>query len=351
MVAKMAGAASKAQTFRRRVASMYAFLAIFNIGTWTWAWMVLHSQPILLGTALVAYGFGLRHAVDADHIAAIDNVTRRLMQDGKRPVTVGFFFALGHSAVVVLVACSVAIAAAALQQHVEAWKSIGGIISTGVSALFLFLVATMNVLILRGVWAAFCAVRKGEAYSATDIETLLSKRGLFARLFNPLFRMVSSSTWMLPLGFLFGLGFDTATEVTLLGMSASQAQHGYSMAIVLVFPALFAAGMSLVDTTDGILMLGAYEWAFVKPLRRLYYNVVITALSVLVAVIIGGIETLSMFADRLRLEGRFWNMMQELNGNFNSIGFAIVGLFIVAWAASYIFYRLKNYDRFDNVRT
>lgn len=350
MLERVVGSASTVYSLKRRVASMYGLLAIFNIGTWIWAWTVLHSQSILLGTALVAYSFGLRHAVDADHIAAIDNVTRKLMQDDKRPVTVGFFFALGHSAVVVLVACSVAMAAAALQQHVEAWKSVGGVISTGVSALFLFLVATMNVLILRGVWAAFCAVRKGEAYNTADIEALLSKRGLLARLFNPLFRMVTGPAWMLPLGFLFGLGFDTATEVTLLGMSASQAQHGYSMAVVLVFPALFAAGMSLVDTTDGILMLGAYEWAFVKPLRRLYYNVVITALSVLVAVMIGGIETLSMFSGKLGLEGRFWSTIQDLNGNFNSIGFAIVGLFIVAWAASYIFYRLKNYDRLDNVQ-
>jgi nickel/cobalt transporter (NiCoT) family protein len=329
---------------RRRVIGIYAALAVFNIGAWIWAFIAFHAQPLLLGTGLLAYGFGLRHAVDADHIAAIDNVTRKLMQDGQRPVSVGFFFALGHSAVVLLVAIAVAATAAALESRVEAWKDIGGVISTSVSALFLFLIAAMNIIILRGVWRAFGKVRRGEPYDSDDLDLLLNNRGLLARLFRPLFRLVSNPLWMLPLGFLFGLGFDTATEVSLLGISASQAAQGVSMGVVLVFPVLFAAGMSLVDTTDGILMLGAYDWAFVRPIRKLYYNLTITLVSVAVAVLIGGIETLGLLADQFNLKGGFWDLIGTLNDNFNNLGFIIIGVFIFAWVASFLIYRAKGYD-------
>ncbi|MBB2979563.1 HoxN/HupN/NixA family nickel/cobalt transporter [Paraburkholderia tropica] len=331
-------------TLRRRVAGIYAVLAVFNIGAWIWAFIAFHAQPLLLGTGLLAYGFGLRHAVDADHIAAIDNVTRKLMQDGRRPVSVGFFFALGHSAVVLLVAIAVAATAAALESRFEAWKDIGGVISTSVSALFLFLIAAMNIVILRGVWRAFGKVRRGERYDNDDLDLLLNSRGLLSRLFRPLFRLVSRPLWMLPLGFLFGLGFDTATEVSLLGISASQAAQGVSMGVVLVFPVLFAAGMSLVDTTDGILMLGAYDWAFVRPIRKLYYNLTITLVSVAVAVLIGGIETLGLLADHFDLKGGFWNVIGSLNDNFNNLGFVIIGVFIFAWVISFLIYRLKRYD-------
>ncbi|CAG9213968.1 High-affinity nickel transport protein [Paraburkholderia tropica] len=329
---------------RRRVAGIYVVLAVFNIGAWIWAFIAFHAQPLLLGTGLLAYGFGLRHAVDADHIAAIDNVTRKLMQDGQRPVSVGFFFALGHSAVVLLVAIAVAATAAALESRFEAWKDIGGVISTSVSALFLFLIAAMNIVILRGVWRAFGKVRRGERYDNDDLDLLLNSRGLLSRLFRPLFRLVSRPLWMLPLGFLFGLGFDTATEVSLLGISASQAAQGVSMGVVLVFPVLFAAGMSLVDTTDGILMLGAYDWAFVRPIRKLYYNLTITLVSVAVAVLIGGIETLGLLADHFNLTGGFWDIIGSLNDNFNNLGFIIIGVFIFSWVASFVIYRLKGYD-------
>jgi nickel/cobalt transporter (NiCoT) family protein len=271
-------------------------------------------------------------------------VTRKLMQDGKRPVTVGFFFALGHSAVVLIVAAAVAATAAALESRVEAWKDIGGVISTSVSALFLFLIAAMNIVILRGVWRSFNKVRRGEPYNNDDLDLLLNSRGLLARLFRPLFRFVSGPLWMLPLGFLFGLGFDTATEVSLLGISASQAAQGVSMGVVLVFPVLFAAGMSLVDTTDGVLMLGAYDWAFVRPIRKLYYNLTITLVSVLVAVLIGGIETLGLLADQFSLKGGFWDLIGTLNDNFNNLGFVIIGVFILAWVVSFAIYRINRYD-------
>ncbi len=334
-------------TLRRRVIAIYSVLAVFNIGAWIWAFIAFHGHPLLLGTGLLAYGFGLRHAVDADHIAAIDNVTRKLMQDGQRPVTIGFFFAIGHSAVVLPVAAAVAATAAALESRFEAWKDLGGIVSTSVSALFLFLIAAMNIIILRGVWRAFNKVRRGEPYDNEDLDLLLNNRGLLARLFRPMFRLVSNPIWMLPLGFLFGLGFDTATEVSLLGISASQAAQGLSIWIVLVFPVLFAAGMSLVDTTDGVLMLGAYDWAFVRPIRKLYYNLTITLVSVVVAVLIGGIEALGLLADQLSLKGVFWDAIGTLNDNFNNLGFIIIGVFIVAWLASFVIYRMKRYDELE----
>ncbi|MGH6674514.1 MAG: HoxN/HupN/NixA family nickel/cobalt transporter [Rhizomicrobium sp.] len=334
----------RAEGLRQRVIGIYVILAAFNVGAWTWAFIAFHSQPLLLSTGLIAWGFGLRHAVDADHIAAIDNVTRKLMQDGQRPVTVGFFFALGHSAVVVLVAAAVAATAAAIETRFEGWKEMGGIISTSVSSLFLFLIAAMNVIILRGVWNAFNRVRCGKPYVDHDLDILLNNRGLLARLFRPMFRLVSNPLWMAPLGFLFGLGFDTATEVSLLGISAAQAAQGLSIWIVLVFPTLFAAGMSLVDTSDGILMLGAYEWAFVRPIRKLYYNLTITLVAVVVAILIGGIEALGLFSDQLGLEGGFWSVIASLNDNFNNLGFVIIGVFVVAWLASYLIYRIMGYD-------
>jgi high-affinity nickel-transport protein len=337
--------AARESSLRRRVIAIYGVLAVLNVGAGIWAFVAFHANPLLLSTGLLAYGFGLRHAVDADHIAAIDNVTRKLMQDGQRPVTVGLFFALGHSMVVLAVAAAVAVTAAALQHRVEGWKAFGGIISTSVSALFLFLVAAMNIVILRGVWNAFNRVRCGLPYNDDDLDLLLGNRGLLARLFRPMFRLVSKPVWMLPLGFLFGLGFDTATEVSLLGLSASQASQGVSIGIVLVFPVLFAAGMSLVDTTDGVLMLGAYDWAFVRPIRKLYYNLTITLVSVVVALLIGGIETLGLLSNRFALQGGFWRFIGTLNDNFNNLGFVIIGVFICAWAASFVVYRVKGYDR------
>jgi nickel/cobalt transporter (NiCoT) family protein len=329
----------------RPVATVYAALLLFNAGVWAWAALIFRHQPVLLGTALLAYGFGLRHAVDADHIAAIDNVTRKLMQEGKRPVTVGLFFAMGHSAVVILAAAGIALTAAAL--HVDRARSVGGLISTSVSAAFLFTIALMNLLIFFSVCRTFGQVRRGGTFVDEDFDLLLNKRGFTARLFRPLFRLIRRSWHMFPLGFLFGLGFDTATEVALLGISATQAAKGVSIWSIMVFPALFAAGMSLIDTTDGILMLGAYDWAYLKPIRKLFYNMVITLVSVLVAVLVGGIEALGLVQDRLGLTGGFWSLIARLNGNFNSLGFIIIGLFITAWVGSVIVYRYKGYEHIE----
>jgi high-affinity nickel-transport protein len=332
---------------RRRLAGIYAILTVANLLAWAWALVAFRSHPVLLGTAFLAYTFGLRHAVDADHIAAIDNVTRKLIQAGKRPVSVGFFFALGHSTIVVLASLGVAATTAALQSRFASFKDVGGLIGTSVSALFLFAVALANLVILGGVYRAFRGVRRGGLYVEADFDRLLAQRGLLARLFRPVFRLVTKSWHMYPLGFLFGLGFDTATEIAVLGISAAEASRGLSIWSIMVFPALFAAGMSLIDTTDGVLMLGAYGWAFARPIRRLYYNLTITAVSVLVALIVGGIEVLGLIGGRLELEGPFWGFVGALNDNFGTLGYLIIAIFALSWLVSIAIYRIRRYDAIE----
>ena len=323
---------------------LYGVLLAGNLAAWGWALLMFGHQPVLLGTAFLAYGFGLRHAVDADHIAAIDNVTRKLMQQGRRPVAVGFFFALGHSSVVVLAAAGVAATATLLATHFESFRTVSSLISTLASAFFLFAIAAANFLILCSVWRTFRHVRGGGHYVEEDFDLLLNSRGLLARLFRPLFGLIKRSWHMFPLGFLFGLGFDTATEISLLGIAAGETARGMSIWSIMVFPALFAAGMALVDTTDGVLMLGAYDWAFVKPIRKLYYNLVITLVSVVVAVLIGGIELLGLLAGRFSLDGWFWNGVGKLADHLNSIGFVVVAVFVAAWIGSVAVYRYKRID-------
>ncbi len=332
---------------RRRTVGIYALLIAVNVAVWLWAVTLFREQPILLGTALIAYGFGLRHAVDPDHIAAIDNVTRKLVQERKRPVTVGFWFAVGHSTVVALGAGAIALASVAMQGRFEEFRQVGGVISTSVSALFLFVIAAINLVVLRSIYHSFRSVRRGGAYVEEDFNQLLNSRGLLARLFRPMFRLVTQSWHMLPLGFLFGLGFDTATEISLLGIAATEAAKGVSFSAIMVFPALFAAGMSLIDTTDGILMLHAYDWAFVKPIRKLYYNLTITLVSVVVAVAIGGIEALGLIGGKLQLAGSFWDGIGLLNENFNTLGFVIIGVFMVSWLLSVAFYYVSGLDRIE----
>jgi high-affinity nickel-transport protein len=332
-----------------KIAGVGLVLVAFNLAAWGWALVAFHDYPVLLGTALLAYTFGLRHAVDADHIAAIDNVTRKLMQEGKRPVSVGLFFSLGHSTVVVLLSVALAVTATLLQDRFEDFKAVGGLVGTAVSAFFLFAIAGANLLILTGIWKTFRGVKRGQPLIEEDLDILLSNRGLMGRMFKRLFRLIARSWHMYPLGFLFGLGFDTATEVGLLGISAASAAQGMSMWSILVFPALFSAGMALVDTADGILMLGAYGWAFVKPIRKLYYNLTITFVSVLAALLVGGVETLGLLADQLKLEGPFWEFVGQINDNFGLLGYGIIGVFALGWLASLIIYRVKRYDEIEVV--
>ena len=331
---------------KAKLVAIYAGLIGVNIVAWAWAIAAFHDHPVLLGTALLAYSFGLRHAVDADHIAAIDNVTRKLMQDGRRADTVGLFFSLGHSTVVVVASIVVALGAAALS-GLESFGEIGGVIGTSMSALFLFAIAIANIFILASVYGAFQRVKHGEPFVEDDLNILLANRGLLGRLFRPLFRFIRAPWQMYPLGFLFGLGFDTATEIGVLGIAASQAAQGLSFSSMLIFPVLFTAGMSLVDTTDSVLMVRAYGWAFVKPIRKLYYNLTITAVSVVVALLIGSIEVLGLIAEKLALSGGVWDWIAMLNEQFGALGYLIVGLFIISWLVSVSIYRWKGYDRFE----
>jgi nickel/cobalt transporter (NiCoT) family protein len=332
-----------------RIAGVYFLLIAANIGAWTWAVVAFHDFPVLIGTAALAYSFGLRHAFDADHIAAIDNVTRKLMQEGRRPVTVGLFFSLGHSTIVIALSIAIVVAATAMQDRFDSFKSFGAVAGTLVSALFLFAIAAANIVVLISLYRTFRIVRKGGRLIDEDLDLALADRGLLGRLFRRFFRLIEHSWQMYPLGVLFGLGFDTATEVGLLGISATQASQGLSIWSIMVFPALFTAGMTLIDATDSILMVGAYGWAFVKPVRKLYYNLTITAASVIVAVVVGGLETLNLIGDQLGLTdgGGFWGTVGYVNDNFGVLGYLIVGIFLVAWLISYLVYRANRYDQIE----
>jgi high-affinity nickel-transport protein len=299
---------------------MYAVLLGVNAVAWALAFVVFAPpHALLLGTAALAFTFGLRHAVDADHICAIDNVTRKLMQEGKQPVAAGFFFSLGHSTIVVALTVAIVLGTAAVRNHLPNLEGLGGVVGTSISAVFLFLIAAINAFVLLDIVRAIRSVRSGGTYSEQSLNESLEERGLLGRLFKPLLRLASRSRDMFLIGMLFGLGFDTATEVGLLGIAAIEAGKGLPIWAILIFPALFAAGMSLIDATDGILMLGAYGWAFLNPARKLYYNVTITAASVIVAVYVGTVELLGLVG---RGSPAGW------------LGFAVVGFFALVWIVS-----------------
>jgi high-affinity nickel-transport protein len=318
-------------------------LVAANIAAWLWAWTAFADQPALFGTAFLAYAFGLRHALDADHIAAIDNAVRKLMQEDKAPYAAGFFFSLGHSTIVVIASAAIATSAAALQSGFAAFHDIGGVIGTTISALFLLLIGLANLLILKTIWRAFSRARRGEKIADADLEGPGTVAGV-ARIFRPLFGVVTRSWHLYPIGLLFGLGFDTATEIGLLGISATKAEQGMSVWTILVFPALFTAGMSLVDTADSALMTGAYGWAFIKPIRKLWYNLTITAASAIVAIFIGGIEALGLLSSKLGLEGGAWSVIGGLNDNLAWFGYSVVGIFVLSWILSIAVYRASGYD-------
>jgi high-affinity nickel-transport protein len=334
---------------KAKVIALYALLIGFNLAAWCWAFIAFHRFPVLLGTAFLAYSFGLRHAVDADHIAAIDNVTRKLMQQGKRPVAVGVMFSLGHSTIVIFGSIAIAGAALALQHRIDGVRQIGGVVGTLVSTLFLFAIAIVNMIVLHSVYRSFQRVRRGEPYVEEDFDLLLGNRGFLSRLFRPMFNLIQFSWHMYPLGFLFGLGFDTATEIGLLGLSAAEASKGLLLSSVLVFPVLFAAGMSLIDATDNVLMLGAYGWAFVKPIRKLYYNITITSVSVVVALAVGGIEALGLLASEFHLTGGMWGWVGKLNENFGVLGYCIIALFAGSWILSIVIYKWRRFDDLELV--
>jgi nickel/cobalt transporter (NiCoT) family protein len=332
---------------RAKTIAVYVILIAANVLAWVWTFVAFYDHPVLLGTASLAYTFGLRHAVDPDHIAAIDNVTRKLMQAGKQPLCAGFFFALGHSTVVIVASILVALSVTALEARFEGFKEIGGVIGTSVSALFLFAISLANIVILVSVYRMFVAVKRGDKLMEDELHGLLAQRGFLGRMLRSLFGIITKSWQMYPLGLLFGLGFDTASEIGLLGISAAQGSAGLPIWSILVFPALFTAGMSLVDTTDGVLMVKAYGWAFIKPIRKLYYNLTITFVSIVVALLIGGVEALGLLASKFDLTGGFWDFIAALNSNFGALGYLIVGVFAVSWLISVAIYRLNGYDKIE----
>jgi high-affinity nickel-transport protein len=334
-----------AANLRTRILSIGGAVVALNAVSWMWAIIAFRHYPVLLGTAFLAYSFGLRHGVDADHIAAIDNVTRKLMHEGRRAVAVGFMFSIGHSAVVIIGSAAIAATTITLQHRSNFLTQAGGVVGTLVSALFLFAIALSNLVVLRSIFQAFQRVREGETWAGEDGDVLLASRGFLSRLFRPCFALIRRSWHMFPLGFLFGLGFDTATEIGLLGISAAEASKGLPLWSIMVFPALFAAGMSLVDTADNILMLGAYAWAFARPLRKLYYNMTITLLSAVVAVLVGGVESLGLVGDWFHLQGIFWELVGTLNRHFGMLGYFIIALFMAAWLISICIYKWRGYDK------
>jgi high-affinity nickel-transport protein len=304
-----------------------------------------HGEVFGLGLGITAYTLGLRHAFDADHIAAIDNTTRKLLSDGKRPLGVGFFFSLGHSTVVFALALLLALGLRALGGEVQNGGStlhaVTSVIGTGVSGGFLYVLAAINVTTLIGLAKAFRRARTGYLDEA-ELERQLGSRGLLNRLLGRFARGVDSSWQMYPVGVLFGLGFDTATEVALLFLAAGAATSGLPVYAILCLPLLFAAGMSLLDTIDGSFMNFAYSWAFSKPIRKMYYNLTITGLSVAVAVIVGTVELLSVAAAQLGLHGAFWSWVSRIN--LNAVGYFIVGLFAVTWLLSLVIWKLGRIE-------
>jgi len=315
-----------------RLAGLYGFLAVLHVLGWGLYLRYAAQFPPLVGLGLVAYMFGLRHAFDADHIAAIDDTVRYMLQKGKKPLGLGFFFSLGHSTIVLCLAVAIAFAATAVRQELPQLKNIGGIIGAGVSGAFLWIIGVLNLLVLLDILGVWKKAKSG-AHDHKHLEELLLRRGLINRLFGGRFQKFLNHTWqMYPLGLLFGLGFDTASEVGLLAMTAGASAGNLPLPAVLCLPILFAAGMCLMDTTDGVLMSKAYGWAFLNPLRKIFYNITTISLSIVVALVIGTIELLQVLASMLGLEGPFWDFVAELD--FGLLGYVIVGLFLLAWGVS-----------------
>ena len=323
--------------WRHMGAMVAAIVGLHVIGWGIFVLAVLPSHSAVsaglgVGVAVTAYTLGMRHAFDADHIAAIDNTTRKLMGEGKRPLSVGFFFSLGHSSVVFALGIGLTFAAKAIIGQVahpgSALHGTAGVVGTLVSGTFLYLIALLNLVVLVGIVKVFLEMRRGR-YNDDELEEQLNSRGLMFRFFGRLMRSIRKPWQMYPVGVLFGLGFDTATEIALLAATAGAATFGLPWYAVLSLPVLFAAGMSLFDTIDGSFMNFAYGWAFAKPLRKVYYNITITGLSVAVALIVGSIELFGLLATKLNLAGGFWSYVSHFD--INQAGFIIVGLFAATW--------------------
>jgi nickel/cobalt transporter (NiCoT) family protein len=322
---------------RRRLAGLFGAVGALHLVGWGLIALYAPGHPVLGGLALLAYSFGLRHAFDADHISAIDNTTRKLLSDGQRPLGVGLCFSLGHCTVVLGLSAAIIIATGAVHGALPGLQSYGGTIGAAVSGAFLWTIGILNLIVLAGVVNVARGLRAGR-YDEATLEARLLERGLMSRFFARGLRVVRSSWQMYPVGVLFGLGFDTATEVGLLALTAGAAGGHAPAVAVLALPVLFAAGMSLMDTADGVFMSKAYGWAFSSPARKVYYNLAVTSLSVLVALLIGTVELGQVMSDRLGWTGGFWNWLQKLD--FGTLGYAIVGVFALSWVVALAVWRL-----------
>ncbi len=297
---------------------------------------------ILAGLGIVAYVFGLRHGVDADHIAAIDNTTRKLLQDGERPLTVGLWFSLGHSTIVVALIVGLVIATRAVASDIPLLRNAGSVIGTLVSGSFLWVIGLINAIIVIGLYKIFRNLRQGKL-NGTQLENLLEQRGFMNRFFRPLFKIVRKPWQIYPIGVLFGLGFDTASEVALIAISVGVGvSSNIPLYYILILPLMFTCGMVLVDTTDGVTMRVAYGWAFLNPLRKIYYNLTVTVISVLVAWVIGAIELLQVLSNELSLKGSFWDYLNGLD--FETMGFAIITIFVLSWLVSWAYWKINRFD-------
>jgi high-affinity nickel-transport protein len=328
-----------------KIATIFAVLITITAVGFSAAFVIGKIAVVLGGLGIVAYVFGLRHGVDADHIAAIDNTTRKLMQEGKRPTTVGMWFSLGHSTVVVALIIALILATRAVATNIPALQTTGAILGTLVSGSFLWIIGFINAVIVIGIYKIFQTLKQGKL-NQEELDNLLENRGFMNRFFRPLFKVISKPWHIYPVGVLFGLGFDTASEVALIAISVG---IGVSTSIpiyyILVLPLLFTCGMVTVDTADGVAMRVAYGWAFLNPIRKIYYNLTVTVISVLVAWAIGTIELLQVLSTELNLNGLFWSWLNAIN--FEMIGFGIIGIFILSWLASFGYWRYKKYDKLD----
>jgi len=329
-------------TVTQRLVGVFSAVGLLHVLGWGGLLLLVGPKfPALAGAGILAYTLGLRHAFDADHIAAIDNTTRKLLQQGQKPMGVGFFFSLGHSTIVFSMAVALGLAAQFISRNLDSFKSLGGIIGTTVSGTFLYIIGIINLVVLIEVIRVFRKMRRG-TYDSTELDDQLLKGGLIYRLIRPMFRFITRSWQMYPMGIMFGLGFDTASEVALLALAGGFAAQGLPIWTILPLPVLFAAGMSLMDTADGAFMAKAYHWAFSNPIRKVFYNLTITGLSVAVALFIGTVELLQVLSGQLRWSGGLWDVVGKFD--LNKVGFGVVAIFILVWVAALVYWKVSHVE-------
>ena len=331
---------------RSRLAAFFGGVGLLHIAGWGLLIFFGAGHPTILALGGLAYTFGLRHAFDADHIAAIDNTTRKLLQDRRKPVGVGFFFSLGHSSVVFLIAAALGLAVKWIVEGVSGnggeLRIVGGLVAGLVSGGFLIAIGLMNLVILLDIVRVYRRMKSGE-YDRHSLEHELTTGGFMTRIFGRLFRVINHSWQMYFVGFLFGLGFDTASEVALLAVSAGAAANGIPFGAVIALPLIFAAGMSLMDTADGAFMAKAYSWAFASPVRKVFYNLTMTSLSVFVALFVGVVELVQVLIHALNLKGGVFSAIAGFD-LIGRAGYFIVAAFVLAWAAAFVIYKARRID-------